>query len=247
MRYVHAAGNRTKKPSGTDADRRTLRGRYRPRRYYLWLGLGTLIFFLVVGAISVAAAWWNLDGSFPHPNAAALIFGVFWTGFSLLSLWVLAAYFRERLRLGPSAVVSRGVCHLRTTRLADVEKIIWRRYPAGGSIVIRTPAKRLTVELANFTRSERDEIIAYFREAIPPSRQEGWETYDSSVRTPRKSSRGAELLLIIVLSSFATFFVAAGIRQAEPGHILLGLLNAAVAVGLLFLRRPSNPSSCHHL
>lgn len=230
-------------PSASEPVPRTGSRRYRPRRYYLFVGIGTLVAFVVMGIGSVAAAWWNVDGSFTRPKTAALIFGVFWTGFVLLSLWLLAAYFRERLRLGPSAVTCRGVFRVRRLRLRDVNVVVWRRVPAGGWLVLRTPEKRLKIELDNFTRSELEDIVAYFREAIPASRQKGWEEFDAAVRPPREASRAASARLIFALSAFAAFFGIAGLRRGELGYVLLGLLNAAFAAGLLFLRRrgPSSP------
>ncbi|MGC1276367.1 MAG: hypothetical protein WBC44_21910 [Planctomycetaceae bacterium] len=233
-------------PTDTEPAQQSGPYRYRPRLYYLHVGLGTLIFFVAMGAGSVVAAYGNFDGSFAHPKTAALVFGLFWSGFAGLSLWLLAAYFRERLRLGPSSITCQGVFRLHRVRLRDVNSVVWRRYPAGGSVVVRTPEKRLKIELANFTRPEQEEIIAYFREAIPTARQEGWEKFVASVRTPRKTSRGAELVPIFGLSAFTAIFVIAGLRRGETGYILLGLLNAAVAVGLVFLRRPSKSSPCRH-
>lgn len=236
------AGSRIMNPTDTESALHAGPYRYRPRPYFLYVGLGTLIFFVVMGIGSVVAAWWNVDGSFAHPGSAALIFGLFWSGFALLSLWLLATYFRERLRLGPTAVTSRGVCRVRRLKSGDVDRLVWRRYPAGGSVVLRSSEKRLKIELSNFTRAEREEIVAYFREAIPTARQAGWEKFVASVRTPRKPSRGAELLSIFALSAFAAFFVIAGLRRGETGYILLGMLNAVVVVGFACLRRPSK----HH-
>src|SRR5438132_3763373 len=67
---------------------------FRLRRYYLVIGVVCAALFAIMGVTSTLAAYWNIDGSFARPKLAALIFGTFWSGFTLLAVWVILAYFR---------------------------------------------------------------------------------------------------------------------------------------------------------
>src|SRR5260370_35504830 len=78
---------------------------FRLRPYYLVVGIVCAGFFAVVGVTSTVVAYFNVDGSFARPYLAALVFGVFWSGFTALAVWVIAAYFRERLILSPSTII----------------------------------------------------------------------------------------------------------------------------------------------
>src|SRR5262245_33709454 len=90
---------------------------YRLRRYYLVVGVVCAVFFAAMGIASTVAALWNIDGSFARPQLAALIFGTFWSGFTLLAVWVIVAYFRERLYFGKAGVVQHGIFHSRSLQI----------------------------------------------------------------------------------------------------------------------------------
>ena len=56
---------------------------FRPRRYYLIFGVVSAVFNAVMGVTTTVAAYFNIDGSFAQPRLAALILGVYWSGFTL--------------------------------------------------------------------------------------------------------------------------------------------------------------------
>ena len=66
------------------ADLSTGQDGYRPRRYYLIVGIVGAIFYSTMAIVSVVAAYWNIDGSFARPLLAAIIFGTFWCAMLLL-------------------------------------------------------------------------------------------------------------------------------------------------------------------
>ena len=67
------------------------------RPYFRNVGLIGTIFFVVVGLVSTLAAYFNVDGSFARPKLAALLFGLFWSAFTLLGIWLLLLYYKYRL------------------------------------------------------------------------------------------------------------------------------------------------------
>jgi hypothetical protein len=139
---------------------------FRLRRFYLVVGVVSAVFCSVTGAISTVVAYWNIDGSFPRPKLNALILGIFWSGFALLSLWVVLAYFRECLFLASKSVVQHGVFRSRTIDVDGVTRIKWRTWPVGGSIVVQTHSEKATIYLDNFTTEDRGRIIRFFRETF---------------------------------------------------------------------------------
>ena len=62
---------------------------YRMRPHFRNVGLVCIVFFAVIGVFSTLAAYFNIDGSFARPELGALVFGLFWSAFTCLGLWLL--------------------------------------------------------------------------------------------------------------------------------------------------------------
>jgi hypothetical protein len=213
---------------------------YRLRRYYLILGVLCAIFFAAIGGFSTAAAYFNLDGSFPRPVLAAIIFAVFWSGFMLLSLWIVAAYFRERLILDSSEIVQHGVFRVRTLEVAEVCRIKWRNRPVGGSIVVRTELEKITIYLNNFTKDERKEIVLFFREIFVDEIQEGGLQFDECARNlflAKKRSAVLETVMPTVLMLFAGLFAYCWFTGLGAQFLFLSFVNAVVGLWQLWRTR----------
>jgi hypothetical protein len=161
--------------------------RYRLRKYYLIVGVIGTVFFLTMDAVSLAVAC-----SAKRPVLAALILCGLWSGFTLLGIWLIWAYFRECLCLSDSTVTAVGCIREKKVQVADVIKVVWRTVPQGGSIVVRTPATKFKVYLDNFTVEERDELIAYFRGRFDTSRQDGWPRFVEQFLAGRFLDRNPE-------------------------------------------------------
>jgi hypothetical protein len=97
--------------------------RYRPRQYYLIVGVLGATFFSTMGIVSFVAAYWNIDGTLPRPLLAAIIFGIFWSAMVLLRVWVLLAYFREHLIVDRTAITQHGILRSTSVRIADATEI----------------------------------------------------------------------------------------------------------------------------
>ncbi len=150
---------------------------YRLGRQYLFIGLTGTIFFVAMGVWSVYAAYWNIDGSFPHPELHALLYGVFWLCFTGLGLWIIVAYFRERLFVSASGVTQHACVFRRTMLFSEATQVLWKGVPAAGRVQLRSVKTRITIHLGNFTRQERSELIETFRGAFPEDIQVGWTRF----------------------------------------------------------------------
>lgn len=122
----------------------------RVRRSYLATGIICAIGFAIIGTVSVVVAAWNIDGSFPNPTPMAVFFGVFWGAWFLLSLYSIAASYREKLTVTSDTVTQACVFLTRTIRVSDVTTAKWRARPVGGSIVIRSSRSRNKIDFNNF-------------------------------------------------------------------------------------------------
>ena len=206
---------------------------FRLRRYYIVVGVFCAVFFSIIGITSTVAAYWNIDGSFPRPKLAALIFGLFWSGFLLLAVWVILAYFRERLFLAGKTIVQLSIIRSRAIDCEHVILVKWRCWPVGGSIVARTHFEKITIYLDNFMAEEREEIIRFFRETFTPVIQDNWsrfEDFHHRFSSPQKfTSRREILATALMFVCFAGIFIYVWFAGLGTQYLFFGIINAAAA------------------
>jgi hypothetical protein len=184
---------------------------YRLGRQYVVLGIVCTAGFLAMDIVSVYVSCWNVDGSFARPKLAALICGVFWSSWTLLGLWLIVAYFRERLFVTTDSITQHGCIRKRTINFPDVVHVVWKRLPQGGSVVVRIQLARIKIYLANSTRVERDQLIVCLRSAFSPDIQEDWSQFLEYRCQPRarripKKSRVTATICALLLFMFGGFF-----------------------------------------
>ena len=223
---------------------------YRPRRFYLGLSVACGVFFVAIGVTSTLAAYTNADGSFSHspllsPVQFAWIFGVFWSGWTLASIWNIVAYFRERLFLTSRSIRQVGVLRTRAIEIKDATRLKWRNWPAGGSIVVRTSSESVKIYFGNFTAIEREELIYFFREAVAYEIQENWITFEAA--PPRRSppgkltSRGGIIAISLTLMCYGAAFFYCWRAGAGVQSLIVGIACGIAGLGnLLRLRAPQS-------
>jgi len=213
--------------------------RFGPRRFYLVVGVLCGVFFSVMGVDSTLAAYWNIDGSFPRPKLAALIFGIGWSGFTLLAVWIILVYFRERLYLANKTIIQNSVIRSRMIHSEDVVHVNWRRWPAGGSIVVQTPSAKIRIGLGSLTKEEREEIIRFFRETFARELQDNWPRFEARRLSPpqRLVSRGGILVTASVLMGFAGVFVYCWFAGLGGQYLFIGVINAVASLCYLWRLR----------
>jgi hypothetical protein len=205
------------------------------------VGVVCAVFFAVMGVSSTVVAYFNSDGSFARPRLAALVFGVFWSGLTLLAAWVIAAYFRERLLLTNQTIVQHGIVGARVIDCGDVVQIRWRSWPVGGSIVVRTHSQKVKIYLDNFTRDEREEIVLFFRETFAHEIQDNRSGFEEHVRKwsppEKRVSRGGIIAIAAVFICFAGVFVYCWFAGLGAQYLFLGVVNVVAAIWCLWRLR----------
>ena len=158
---------------------------YRIRNSYLAVGVICTAFFVAIGVTSVIVAWWNIDGSFRFPKSTAIGFGIFWSAFTALGVWIILAYYRERLFASNQGIRQRGCIRSRTVMFDEVVSGRWRRYPNGGSLVLRSPDRKIVIYFDNFSPDERIELIQFLRSALDDKRQVNWTDFELALFSNR--------------------------------------------------------------
>lgn len=154
---------------------------YRFKRSLRKVSWVCLLFYssAAIGSSWVALA--NPDGSFARPVASAIFFGVFWSVWALLSLWLLCACYRERLFLGSDRITEQGLYFRRSLAISELSSVCWRGVPRQrGSVVLRTSSARVVIGFGNYEPHEQDEIIAFVRQYASPEITTGWEAFVNS-------------------------------------------------------------------
>lgn len=223
--------------------------RYRPRRYFLYVGIVCTAFFLVLGVGSASLAWWNADGSFRHPRLTALIFAVFWSPFILLGVWLSLYAARRRLVFTTTSVESTGAIRRKRLAFDEVTRVKWRRFPGQGSIVLRTTGRRLAIDLGDFSPGERQEIIELTRRLFDEQLQEGWPRfYDCFIeRSVAQQKHGRRWCLSTAagLCACGAFFAYAWRAGRGDPYLTLALANFALALYYLvraaMVRKAASP------
>ena len=226
---------------------------YRLQRSYLILGIVCSTGFLAMGVWTVWAAYWNIDGSFPHPKLMALIGSLFWMFWFFLGLWIILAYFRERLFISDSAIIQHLCFTTRAVDLADVTEIIWKRYPQGGRVIVRGPNVKVKVHLANFTSQEREELIQFFGGTFDEHMQKGWVRFVEAQRHRKRSisdvrSRAIVVWCIVFLLGFAGACMYVWMLSSMWYHLLIAVSFALAGAGYMWRawagwNRPSERTS----
>ncbi len=210
---------------------------FRPRRYYLILGVTCAIGSGVFGSAFVYAAAANIGGSVPHPIRTAVLFGVFWGAWFIASLWLIAEYFREQLRIESGAITQDGVLLRRSVPIAEIRKLEWHVRPLGHVAVIHYPAGRMNVYLENFTANERTLLIELLRQIVPEQQQDNWDAFNKSLQPgfhrPQKRFRSTGIVCQIAFFTIGAAFILFWYNNGGNAFLLAGAANIAVSIWYL--------------
>ncbi len=213
---------------------------YRAKPYFRNVGVACTVGVLAIGLFSVIAAFFNLDGSFPNPDAAALVLALFWLGWFLLGLWLIAFYYKYRLDLGDNSLRQRGVLRDKQIDLRFVEEIRWRRFPQGGSVRLSGDFGVLKIELGTVSNLEREQVIAFLRDTIPENLHVGWEKFQAQFTvTPEKRRRSRRALRRIALffAAHAVILLVIALIWRKPGLLVPAIVSGVLAPSLYFSSR----------
>jgi hypothetical protein len=137
------------------------------------------VFFALAGIVSTVVAAVNVDGSFLYPVPTAIFCGCFWSGFSFLGVWLILAYYRERLLVSSQIVRTTGCFRTREVQLPEVVRAVWKSLLKGGGLALYDRAGKVVIRFGNYGEAEQVELIEFFRDRLDEHLQEGWERFES--------------------------------------------------------------------
>ena len=130
------------------------------------------------GIASVYAALTNIDGSFARPITAAWLFGIVWGMFSLLGIYLMAAYARHRLTVTETDISDQGVLRQKTISFAHLNQVTWKLIPQNGSLVMQSPTSKFKIAFANYDREDRLKLIPLLKERVANIPESGWDRFN---------------------------------------------------------------------
>ena len=213
---------------------------YRMRPYFRNVGLIGIAFCAVVGVVSTLGAYVNIDGSFAHPKLASLIFGLFWSAFVFLGVWLLLLYYQYRLFVNNLSLRQKSVLFDLRVDVNHIDVLKWRRLPEGGSVHLSGIFGVLKIELGNFNIVDRGSIVVYLRHAISETRQTGWQEFcEQFSNTPEKKKKANRFnnLLMLFFAAQAVVFGIMGAMGAGVQYVALSAINATMATYMLWTHR----------
>ena len=219
---------------------------YRLRPFCRNLGIACTILFVAMGLVSTLAAYFNVDGSFGRPYLAALVFGLFWSAWVVLGIWLILLYYRYRLFTNDTALYQVGVIREQHADLNLVNEMKWRTRPMGGSVRLSGQFGVVKIEFAGFESAQRKELISFLRHAIDDSRQPGWQEFckrfEDSPEGREHSRRSRFWLAVFFLANAVAFFMF-WIAGFGVVHLAASILNAVFGGKMLIASLRSGGSN----
>ncbi len=186
-----------------------------------------------MGVFSVWSALANSDGSFKNPKIAATIFGVFWSGFVLLGVYLLVFSRNYKLVVDASTINQSGAFSTRRIVISEIESAIWRNRPAGYSIKLRCRVCCMSIEFGTIDSCSRDWLIDFLRATIPKPKQLNWESFLLNRDCKTNPTATPPFQRAMLFNATAVSFVAAWILGLGTINLLGALLNSGFATFLL--------------
>ncbi len=208
---------------------------FRLRRSVFYQGAVCAVFFLV--AVILYSCLFFLDNpaqqGFNSAHAAAILggAGVALFGFMLLlSLYMILAYYVERVTVDGSTVCVRSVFQNHRFDRSEIQTIRWKIWPNGGAIRLRVFGRVTRLDLHGFARDDRLRIIRIVRALLPAASQEGWEMFCHKIALPLRDRKPADPRLD---ESIRTVLITR--RRYDRLLVVLGSASVVVSVGAWFL------------
>lgn len=111
------------------------------------------------------AAYYNIDGSFPHPVAFGLVVSAQCLFFLCLGAYYFIAAERERIWIFDDAILQRGVIFTRRIEFKDILALSWRQHTF--RLVIEGPHTRISIWLNTYPFAQQQQVIEFFRSTVP--------------------------------------------------------------------------------
>lgn len=142
---------------------------YRLGRFYLILGGIGFVGYTIGAAMTLVQ---KVEP--PHTEAQYVLLAAIPAAFALLSLWIAAAYFRERLVVSGDGLTQRRVFGGTELEFAEVTQARWRCARSPLTLKLRAGKRRVRIDFGNFTGAEQRELITLLRGKLSLDVQQGW-------------------------------------------------------------------------
>lgn len=157
-------------------------------------GIACTAFFLAM--VIASASLFFLDdpvqSGFKGKNAAAAmgVIGVLLYGSMLVvSLYGWAAYYVERFTVDGTTLSLRTMMQRRRFDVGELQSLHWRR----GRLVFRTSDSTTRLDLSDYSRADRLQIIRALRKLVPTQSQDGWPMFCHKVALPLRDNQSSLL------------------------------------------------------
>lgn len=194
------------------------------------MGIACTVFFVAMGSTTTLLAYFNVDGSFPNPEAWAVTLGLFWFAWTLLGVWLITWHGRYRLFISDSGLRQRGVLRDQQVEWRFVDEIRWVTFT--GCIKLQSAERVIKLDRQAFTEPDRDQIIALLRAAVSAEKQLGWEEFEKRfANTPEKREQGrrASRRLAVIFAVLSLVSAALAILWKDTGQLAVCIMNALAA------------------
>lgn len=204
------------------------------------MGVICTVFFSLIGLWSVWVALDNSDGSFRNPLLAATIFGVFWSCFLLLGLYILLISRNYRLVVDNATINQTGAFSTRRIVIPEILFAKWRNWPSGYSVKLESRDSSMAIELGTIQPEYRDWLIDFLRSTIPETSQINWENFLLNPECKTKRKAMPPLQRAMIFYGFAVTFVAAWVFGLGVVNLLAAIVNTGFATFLLIRKKRDN-------
>jgi hypothetical protein len=168
---------------------------------------------------------------------------MFWGAWFVLSLYMIAIYYREKLTVTSRTITHQGVLRSRTTSISNIICAKWRTWHEG-AIIINYSNSQFKIHFDRFPADKREQLIARLRELLSEECQRNWDVFVSSQQlaaTRPAKSRSAGIVCVALFFITAAAFVAFWCVQLTPWFLVVGI--GCGFVGLWYSIRLKNDRS----
>ncbi|MGH7134096.1 MAG: hypothetical protein ACREHD_00055, partial [Pirellulales bacterium] len=120
------------------------------------------------------------EHGFKEEGSPLLVFAMslaVWGSMLLLSLYVFATYYLERLSIEGTIVSLRTLLQNHRFDVSELKALKWRVRPVGGSIHFQLLGSKAKLNLWGYSTADRLAIIRTLRELVPAGLQENWPAF----------------------------------------------------------------------
>jgi len=167
---------------------------FRLRKGILLQGLAFTSIFLAVTLLHCGLffvedfkAWGFKDKQ--GPATAAYMALAVYGSMTLLSAYVLLAYFVEHIGFYGTTIVIRSVFQNKQFDVSSIQELCWISRSKGGKLRVRTTTDKAILHLHGFSREDKLQIIHILRQIVPRDLQIGWNEFCHFVALPIRAGK----------------------------------------------------------